>query len=39
LGEVTEDKQEAAKLMKNLKTEDGLDIINKAIITTQTNTA
>jgi carboxymethylenebutenolidase len=35
LGEVTEDKQEAAKLMSNLKTEDGLDIINKAIITAQ----
>jgi carboxymethylenebutenolidase len=35
LGQVTADKQEAAKLMKNLKTEDGLDIINKTIITLQ----
>ncbi len=35
LGEVTDDKQEAAKLMNNLKTEDGLDIINKTIIMMQ----
>jgi len=35
LGEVTDDKQEAAKLMNNLKTEDGLDIINKTIIRMQ----
>ncbi len=34
-GEVTEDKQEAAKLMENLKIEDGLDIIDKAVITAQ----
>ena len=34
-GEVTDDKQEAAKLMNNLKTEDGLDIINKTIIMMQ----
>lgn len=31
LGTVTDDKKEAAKLMENLSTEDGLDIINKAM--------
>ena len=32
LGEATTDKTEAAKLMGELETEDGLDIINKAMI-------
>lgn len=32
LGEVTEDKTEAAKLMGELETEDGLDIINNAML-------
>lgn len=35
LGTVTDDKKEAAKLMENLSTEDGLDIINKAMIAAQ----
>ena len=34
-GTVAEDKTEASKLMQNLGIEDGLDIINKAIITVQ----
>lgn len=32
LGELATDKHEAAKMMGNLETEDGLDIINKAMI-------
>ena len=35
LGEVTEDKSIAAKMMETLQTEDGLDIINKAMIAAQ----
>lgn len=34
-GTVTKDKTEAAKLMSELETEDGLDIINKAMIAAQ----
>jgi len=34
-GTVTEDKNEASKLMENLGIEDGLDIINKAMIMAQ----
>lgn len=35
LGKVADNKEEAAKLMRDIKTEDGLDIINKTIITAQ----
>jgi len=34
-GTLTEDKNEASKLMENLEIEDGLDVINNAMITAQ----
>jgi carboxymethylenebutenolidase len=34
-GKVTDDKNEAARLMENLEIEDGLDIVNNAMITAQ----